>query len=154
MEIKYYLYVGLALASLLIVLTKRQRCAAHGLRLPPGPWQLPLIGSLLHIAGQLPHRAMRDLASRHGSVMLLRIGEVPMVVVSSREGAREVMKARTTWCSRRGRSAPPCACSPTAAGTSSSRRTAITGDSSGRSAPSSSSARAASSPFAPSGRMR
>ncbi|RCV22224.1 hypothetical protein SETIT_4G204000v2 [Setaria italica] len=93
----YYLYVGLALVSLLIVLTKRQRCAAparrHGLRLPPAPWQLPLIGSLHHIAGQLPHRAMRDLARRHGPVMLLRIGEVPMVVVSSREGAREVMKA-------------------------------------------------------------
>ncbi|CAN6177407.1 unnamed protein product [Urochloa humidicola] len=45
-----------------------------------------------HLAGKLPHRAMRDLARRHGPVMLLRIGEVPTLVVSSREAAREVMK--------------------------------------------------------------
>ncbi|KAI4981849.1 hypothetical protein ZWY2020_022341 [Hordeum vulgare] len=35
---------------------------------------------------------MRHLARRHGPAMLLRLGEVPTVVVSSREGAREVMK--------------------------------------------------------------
>ncbi|XP_037441950.1 dolabradiene monooxygenase-like [Triticum dicoccoides] len=46
-----------------------------------------------HIVGALPHRAMRDLARRHGwPVMLLRLGEVPTLVVSSREAAREVMK--------------------------------------------------------------
>ncbi|CAL5053943.1 unnamed protein product [Urochloa decumbens] len=97
MENTYYLYLGLALVSLLVALTRRQRRRAsahggHGLRLPPGPWQLPVIGSMHHLAGQLPHRAMRDLARRHGPVMLLRIGEVPTVVVSSREAAREVMK--------------------------------------------------------------
>ncbi|CAN6201013.1 unnamed protein product [Urochloa humidicola] len=95
MEDHYYLYLGLALASLLAVIAKLRRGPAHGshdLRLPPGPWQLPIIGSMHHLAGQLPHRAMRDLARRHGPVMLLRIGEVPTVVVSSREAAREVMK--------------------------------------------------------------
>ncbi|CAO1948633.1 unnamed protein product [Urochloa humidicola] len=93
MEDHYYLYLGLALASLLVVIANNRRCAAaHGLRLPPGPWQLPLIGSMHHLAGKLPHRAMRDLARRHGPVMLLRIGEVPTLVVSSREAAREVMK--------------------------------------------------------------
>ncbi|CAN6194083.1 unnamed protein product [Urochloa humidicola] len=93
MEDHYYLYLGLALASLLVVIAnKRQRAAAQGLRLPPGPWQLPVIGSMHHLARQLPHRAMRDLARRHGPVMLLRIGEVPTLVISSREAAREVMK--------------------------------------------------------------
>ncbi|CAL5053941.1 unnamed protein product [Urochloa decumbens] len=93
MEDHYYLYLALAVASLLVVIANnRRRAAAHGLRLPPGPWQLPVIGSMHHISGQLPHRAMRDLARRHGPVMLLRIGEVPTLVVSSREAAREVMK--------------------------------------------------------------
>ncbi|KAJ1260068.1 hypothetical protein BS78_10G203400 [Paspalum vaginatum] len=100
MEDHYSLYLGLALVSLLIVLaTKRRRGLAHGdecMRLPPGPWQLPVIGSMHHLAGQLPHRAMRDLARRHGPVMLLRIGEVPTLVVSSREAAREVMKTHDT----------------------------------------------------------
>ncbi|KAK3119850.1 hypothetical protein QOZ80_9AG0676320 [Eleusine coracana subsp. coracana] len=91
METHYYLYLGLALVSLFIVLARRPR-RRHGLRLPPGPWQLPIIGSIHHIAGKLPHRAMRDLARRHGPVMTLRIGEVPTVVLSSREAAREVMK--------------------------------------------------------------
>ncbi|KQJ84537.1 cytochrome P450 71D7 [Brachypodium distachyon] len=59
---------------------------------PPGPWQLPVIGSLHHMVGALPHRAMRDLASRHGPLMLLRMGEVPVVVASSAAAAREVMK--------------------------------------------------------------
>ncbi|TVU16770.1 hypothetical protein EJB05_36925, partial [Eragrostis curvula] len=99
MESHYYLYLGLALVSLLVVLgKKRQHAAAHngGLRLPPGPWQLPIIGSAHHMLGQLPHRAMRDLARRHGPVMLLRVGEVATVVVSSREAAREVMKTHDT----------------------------------------------------------
>ncbi len=94
-----YVYVGLAVVSLFVVLLawRSRSPAAHGvgdggLRLPPGPWTLPVIGSLHHLAGQLPHRAMRDLARRHGPLMLLRIGEVPTLVVSSRDAAREVMK--------------------------------------------------------------
>ncbi|GJN38913.1 hypothetical protein PR202_gb27994 [Eleusine coracana subsp. coracana] len=93
---QYTLYLVLALVSLLVVLDKRRRRSAksheHEARLPPGPWKLPVIGTLHHLAGQLPHRAMRDLARRHGDVMLLRNGEVETVVVSSREAARAVMK--------------------------------------------------------------
>ncbi|EEE66089.1 hypothetical protein OsJ_22110 [Oryza sativa Japonica Group] len=97
-----YFYLGLALVSLLVVLFARRRrsaAAAHGdagLRLPPGPWQLPVIGSLHHLAGKLPHRAMRDLARRHGPVMMLRLGEVPTLVVSSRDAARELRKIAVT----------------------------------------------------------
>uniref|UniRef100_A0ACD5V3Q5 Uncharacterized protein n=1 Tax=Avena sativa TaxID=4498 RepID=A0ACD5V3Q5_AVESA len=93
-------YLGVALVSLFIVLASRRLSQAHGgdgrLRLPPGPWQLPVVGSLHHFTGKLPHRAMRDLARRHGPAMLLRLGEVPTLVVSSREGAREVMKTHDT----------------------------------------------------------
>ncbi|XP_039783505.1 dolabradiene monooxygenase-like isoform X2 [Panicum virgatum] len=66
------------------------------LRLPPGPWQLPLIGSLPHLLlsphGGLAHRALRDLSARHGPLMMLRLGAVPTLVVSSAEAAREVMR--------------------------------------------------------------
>ena len=52
-----------------------------GKRLPPGPWKLPLLGSLHHVLlsryGQLPHRALRELSRRHGPVMLLHFGVVP-----------------------------------------------------------------------------
>ncbi|CAL4985870.1 unnamed protein product [Urochloa decumbens] len=92
----YYSYLLCLLLAVLFVVhanNKRRRGAgAEPLRLPPGPWQLPVIGSLHHIAGRLPHRAMRDLSRWYGPVMLLRLGEVPTVVISSREAAREVMK--------------------------------------------------------------
>lgn len=46
----------------------------------------------LLLAGSLPHHAMRDLALRHGPMMLVRMGELPVVVASSAGAAREVMK--------------------------------------------------------------
>ena len=97
-----YVYLAVALVSVLILVASRRRSAGDGgLHLPPGPWQLPVIGSLHHLVGQLPHRAMRDLARCHGPVMLLRRGEVPPLVVSSREGACQVMKTHDTTFSTR-----------------------------------------------------
>ncbi|VAI11652.1 unnamed protein product [Triticum turgidum subsp. durum] len=61
-------------------------------RLPPSPWALPVIGHLHHLIGALPHRGMRDLAQRHGPLLLLRLGGLPVVIASSAMAAREVMK--------------------------------------------------------------
>ncbi|XP_066385690.1 4-hydroxyphenylacetaldehyde oxime monooxygenase-like isoform X2 [Miscanthus floridulus] len=78
--------------------SKKGRCVL--LHLPPGPPRLPILGNL-HQLGALPHQSLRELARRHGPVMLLRLGSVPTLVVSSAEVAREVMKARDADCCSR-----------------------------------------------------
>uniref|UniRef100_A0A453CYQ6 Cytochrome P450 71D10 n=1 Tax=Aegilops tauschii subsp. strangulata TaxID=200361 RepID=A0A453CYQ6_AEGTS len=87
----------LAIVVSLICLSRaaQRRRRREGARLlPPSPWALPVIGHLHHLAGDLPHRAMRDLARRHGPLLLLRLGGLPVVVASSADAAREVMVAR------------------------------------------------------------
>ncbi|KAL2344007.1 hypothetical protein Fmac_005292 [Flemingia macrophylla] len=58
---------------------------------PPSPPRLPLLGNV-HQLGLSPHRKLQTLAQTYGSLMLLHLGKVPVLVVSSAEAAREVMK--------------------------------------------------------------
>ena len=61
------------------------------LNLPLSPPKLPVIGNL-HQLGRLPHRSLRVLSSKYGPLMLLHLGHVPTLVVSSAEMAREMTK--------------------------------------------------------------
>ncbi|KAM3399570.1 hypothetical protein ACQJBY_004772 [Aegilops geniculata] len=101
-----YFMLVLALVPLVYIIRfyylASSRCHNRGLRLPPGPWQLPVIGSLHHLFGALPHRALRDLSRRHGPLMLLMFGaNRPVIVVSTAKAAKEMMKTHdTTFCAR------------------------------------------------------
>ncbi|CAL5023560.1 unnamed protein product [Urochloa decumbens] len=93
----YYLLLAFLLAIPLIRFFAMRRPAprGHGASArhpPPAPWALPVIGHLHHLAGALPHRALRGLARRHGPLMALRLGELRAVVASSPAAAREVMR--------------------------------------------------------------
>nr|XP_016439312.1 PREDICTED: premnaspirodiene oxygenase-like isoform X1 [Nicotiana tabacum] len=79
-------------ASFLFLLKKWMNSKNQAKRLPPGPWKLPILGSMLHMVGGLPHRILRDLAKKYGPLMHLKLGEVSVVVVTSPEIAKEVLK--------------------------------------------------------------
>ncbi|XP_066325129.1 desmethyl-deoxy-podophyllotoxin synthase-like [Miscanthus floridulus] len=89
------LFLALLLPLLLLRLLRGRRHGdGSGVRLPPGPWRLPVIGSLHHLVGKpLVHRAFADLARRlDAPLMHLRLGEVPVLVATSRDAAREVLR--------------------------------------------------------------
>ncbi|CAL4889573.1 unnamed protein product [Urochloa decumbens] len=93
-QLTHYLYLFSAVLPLLLLIKLKNR-NDKVLRLPPGPWRLPVIGSLHHLLrNPLPHRAMADIARRLGDAPLiyLKLGEVPVVVASSPDAAREIMK--------------------------------------------------------------
>ncbi|XP_025826598.1 indole-2-monooxygenase-like [Panicum hallii] len=74
-------------------------------KLPSPPFRLPVIGHL-HLVGPLPHRSLRDLARWHGpDVMLLRLGTVPTLVVSSPRAAKAVLRTHDHVFASRPRSA-------------------------------------------------
>ncbi|CBI19818.3 unnamed protein product, partial [Vitis vinifera] len=81
----------LALPLFLLFLVRNHRNNGRT-PLPPGPPGLPFIGNLLQISKTAPHLYLWQLSKQYGSLMFLRLGFVPTLVVSSARMAKEVMK--------------------------------------------------------------
>ncbi|PON96770.1 Cytochrome P450, E-class, group I [Trema orientale] len=74
----------------IIILFERFRSRAKS-NLPPSPQRLPIIGNL-HQLGTHPHRSFRALSDKYGPLMLLHLGQVPTLVVSSSDMVKEIVK--------------------------------------------------------------
>ncbi|XP_010522015.1 PREDICTED: trans-cinnamate 4-monooxygenase-like [Tarenaya hassleriana] len=61
------------------------------LKLPPGPLPVPVFGNWLQVGDDLNHRNLTDLARKFGDILLLRMGQRNLVVVSSPDLAKEVL---------------------------------------------------------------
>ncbi|XP_026429284.1 cytochrome P450 71D9-like [Papaver somniferum] len=78
----------------MVVKRVRSKPLSSNLKLPPGPWKLPLIGNLHNMLGLVPvaHRTLANLVKKYGPLMQLQLGEVPILVVSSPTVAKQIVK--------------------------------------------------------------
>ncbi|KAL5229534.1 hypothetical protein ABZP36_028310 [Zizania latifolia] len=93
MEDKFLLPLALAAAVLFLLSKLASFASKTRFNLPPGPWTLPVIGSIHHlIRSDSIQQSMRTLAEKHGPFMQIWLSEVPTVVVSSPEVAQEILR--------------------------------------------------------------
>lgn len=88
-----FLSLATALFFIHLLLRNRERQPPRGLRLPPSPPSLPVIGHL-HLFKKPLHRALASLAASHGPVLLLRFGHSRRVLhLTDRAAAEECFTA-------------------------------------------------------------
>nr|QWK52269.1 cytochrome P450 71B10-2 [Isatis tinctoria] len=92
----------LSLLFLISVLIAAVKHTKRRSRQPPSPPGLPFIGNL-HQLGEVPHQSLWKLSKKYGPVMLLKLGRVPTVVVSSPETAKQVLRDYDLHCCSRPR---------------------------------------------------
>ncbi|XP_010502529.1 PREDICTED: cytochrome P450 71B19 [Camelina sativa] len=97
MAISFLCFCLITIVSLIFFVKKLKHFKWN---LPPSPPKFPVIGNL-HQIGELPHRSLQHLAERYGPVMLLHFGFVHVTVISSREGAEEVLRTHDLDCCSR-----------------------------------------------------
>ncbi|GLJ31832.1 hypothetical protein SUGI_0640510 [Cryptomeria japonica] len=83
--------IGLGIFFFFYCFVYKLRSNGNNLKLPPGPHPWPVIGNL-HLLGNLPHQSLMKVAKKYGSIMFLRLGSIPTVVVSSPAMAKEFLK--------------------------------------------------------------
>ncbi|XP_027126053.1 cytochrome P450 71A1-like [Coffea eugenioides] len=82
---------ALAWLATVVIALLAKRFRQKKLNLPPGPKPWPIIGNL-NLMGTLPHRSIHQLSLTYGPLMQLRFGSFPVVVGSSVEMAKVILK--------------------------------------------------------------
>ncbi|XP_065589698.1 cytochrome P450 1A5 [Cyrtonyx montezumae] len=83
--------VAAATFCVLLLLTQtHQQRIPKGLRSPPGPRGLPLLGSVLELRKN-PHLVLTQMSRKYGDVMEVTIGSQPVVVLSGLETIKQAL---------------------------------------------------------------
>ncbi|KAJ6348083.1 hypothetical protein OIU76_004541 [Salix suchowensis] len=83
-----YAFAWLATVSLILLASRLRR---RKLNPPPGPKSWPIIGNL-NLIGELPHRSLHALSQKYGPIMQVKFGSYPVLVGSSVEMAKTILK--------------------------------------------------------------
>ncbi|CAN1285599.1 2-methylbutanal oxime monooxygenase [Linum perenne] len=84
--------IPILLIYLLIGGKKKNKSSPAVLNPPPGPPQLPVIGNLHQLDATSLYNSFHVMSQQYGHVMSLQLGHAPTVVISSSDGARQLMK--------------------------------------------------------------
>ncbi|KAI3411572.1 uncharacterized protein J3R85_017813 [Psidium guajava] len=69
--------------------SRNSGCSSN--QLPPGPRPLPIIGNILELSDK-PHQALAELSKLYGPVMMIKLGAITTIVISSPEAAKEALQ--------------------------------------------------------------
>ncbi|XP_057455062.1 trimethyltridecatetraene synthase-like [Lotus japonicus] len=78
-------------AFAILLLFKRRQNSHNKYNLPPGPKPWPIIGNL-NLIGPLPHRSIHTLSQKYGPIVHVWFGFNPVVVGSSVDMAKAILK--------------------------------------------------------------
>ncbi|KAI3857270.1 hypothetical protein MKX03_027852 [Papaver bracteatum] len=91
MFVSLFLIAILFLLSYLLLKSSLFKGSPSNYQLPPGPYGLPILGNL-HRLGDLPHQDLQKLSLKYGPIMYMKLGLVPVIVISSPESAELIFK--------------------------------------------------------------
>jgi hypothetical protein len=88
----FVLLLPFVLASVYVLASGIRPSKSGSPRLPPGPKPFPVIGNILEIIGDQPHRVLSKLSKTYGPLMTLKLGSKRTIVISSPDLAKEVLQ--------------------------------------------------------------